>query len=98
MKGEKKGRRDANQDGRPEALVERFHREFIHIPFTIYHEGVKPQVIDKLCGQADVFPTLFDMIGVEAPKEFIGRPMLRDERKYVICEAADFGKIGRAHV
>ena len=48
-------------------------------------------MIDKLCGQAAVFPTLFDMIDVEFPKEFIGRPMLRDQREYVICEAADSG-------
>ncbi len=83
--------RETSFPWRRPTLVGRFHREWLHIPFVIYHEGVKPRVIDKLCGQADVFPTLFDMIDVESPKEFMGRPMLRDQREYVICEAGDSG-------
>ena len=65
-----------------------FDDECYHIPMWLRHPGLKGQVINTYQHSKDVFPTLFDVLGLEIPKEFKGRSMLKEgePRKYALSE------------
>ena len=47
-----------------------------HIPAIIYGANIKPQKIDKLCSQIDIFPTLFKMLNWSYESNFYGKDVL----------------------
>jgi phosphoglycerol transferase MdoB-like AlkP superfamily enzyme len=62
-------------------------RGTVSIPFSTYHipafiyapRFIKPQKINVLASQIDVLPSLFDLLGFEYEKTFIGRSLLNIE-------------------
>ncbi|HVS14494.1 MAG TPA: sulfatase [Thermoanaerobaculia bacterium] len=49
--------------------------EVLRVPLLIAGPGTQPRVIDEPVGTIDVFPTLFDLLGVETPDVFAGRSL-----------------------
>jgi phosphoglycerol transferase MdoB-like AlkP superfamily enzyme len=47
-----------------------------HIPALIYGANIKPQKVQKLCSQIDVFPTLFGMLNWNYESNFYGQNVL----------------------
>jgi phosphoglycerol transferase MdoB-like AlkP superfamily enzyme len=47
-----------------------------HIPALIYNATIKPQKVQKLCSQIDVFPTLFGMLHWSYESNFYGQNVL----------------------
>jgi len=50
-----------------------------HIPAIIYGEGIKPQKINKLCSQIDIFPTLFGILNWNYTSDFYGKDVLAND-------------------
>jgi len=50
------------------------YQEVLHVPLLIAGPGVEAGVVDGLTAGIDLFPTLFSLVGVEAPEEFLGVP------------------------
>lgn len=54
--------------------------EVLRVPLVIAGPGVEPGAVEEPVGSVDVFPTLFDLLGIEAPEEFMGRSALAEPR------------------
>lgn len=57
-----------------------------HIPAIIYGKEIKPQKINKLCSQIDIFPTLFGILNWNYTSDFYGKDVLAndfDERAFL---------------
>ena len=59
-----------------------------HIPALIFNTPIiKPQKVNKLCSQIDVFPTLFDLFRWDYDSNFFGKDILKmkpeDERAFI---------------
>ena len=48
----------------------------LHIPLIVAGPAIRPQVVDVPVGQADVMPTLLDLLGVALPPQLDGRSLL----------------------
>jgi len=56
--------------------------ECYHIPAFIYAPGfIEPEVVDKLCSQIDIMPTLFSILGFSYDSRFFGQDILAPEYK-----------------
>ena len=53
------------------------------IPLIIYGEGLEPSVIDKVCGQIDIMPTVSKLMGLESPYS-LGKDLLADSPGYAV--------------
>jgi arylsulfatase A-like enzyme len=63
--------------------------ECFHIPMMIRSFGLKGQSISKYANSKDVFPTLFDIVGIEKPSCFTGASIIDNkfpDKKYVMSE------------
>ena len=72
-------------------VVNTFHKENYNIPLLIWQKKAKKEYIgkyEKLYSSDDVFPTLCDLLGLEAPKQFTGKSIVsnKDGREYIITE------------
>lgn len=47
-----------------------------HIPALIFGTNIKPQKVQKLCSQIDIFPTLFGMLNWNYESDFYGQNIL----------------------
>lgn len=57
-----------------------------HIPAMIYGQNIKPQKVQKLCSQIDIFPTLFGMLNWNYESNFYGKNVLNadfEERAFL---------------
>jgi len=59
-----------------------------HIPALIFNtKTIKPQKVDKLCSQIDIFPTLFDLFRWDYDSNFFGKDIFKmkpeDERAFI---------------
>lgn len=52
--------------------------EVLRIPLLIAGPGIVPQAVDELVATVDVFPTLFDLLGVETPGVFDGKSLVAE--------------------
>lgn len=48
----------------------------VHVPLFVYYPGIEPKVIDELRSHIDLAPTIFELLGVEAPDFFVGKSLL----------------------
>ena len=48
----------------------------LHIPLIVAGPAIRPQVVDAPVAQADVLPTLLDLLGVALPRQLDGRSLL----------------------
>lgn len=56
-----------------------------HVPFMIRLPGAKPQVVSRLAGMIDFFPTILDLCGIKRPKNVDGislKPLLLEKKGY----------------
>ena len=53
-----------------------FDDENYHVPFIIRSPGFKGVVYSDYYNSKDMFPTLFDIVGIDKPNSFIGHSML----------------------
>ena len=52
----------------------RLNTEKYHIPLLFYSPGnIKPAIIDKVCSQVDLAPTMLDLLGIEYKAKFFGQ-------------------------
>jgi hypothetical protein len=71
------------------ARVNCFHDECYHIPMLIRSPGLDGRDIKGYYNSKDVYPTLFDVIGIKKPSSFTGHSMLDKSytpKPYVITE------------
>lgn len=71
------------------ARVNCFDDECYHVPMLIRCPGIEGKNINEYYNSKDVFPTLFDVVGIKKPDSFIGHSMLDKSYKskpYVITE------------
>jgi len=73
----------ASSAGRWELDVQNYH-----IPAIIYNaKNIKPQKVDKLCSQIDLFPTIFSLLNWDYTTNLFGRDILKmaqvDERAFI---------------
>jgi len=70
-----------------------------HIPAMIYYQGVKPQIIDKMAGQIDLFPTLMHILNISYVNNTFGIDLLDSERPYIYFNHDNIeGLIDRTHL
>ncbi len=55
-----------------------------HIPLIIYKKDIKPQVIDKIAGQIDVFPTVMGQLRLPYINNSFGIDLMRETRPYIL--------------
>jgi len=72
-------------------VVNTFHKENYNVPLMIWSKNIaaeKKMQYDGFYTSADVFPTLFDVVGLVPPKQFTGESMLRNIKGegYIITE------------
>ena len=48
-----------------------------------YYQGVQPQIIDKMAGQIDLFPTLMHILKLDYVNNTFGIDQLTSERPYI---------------
>ncbi len=54
-----------------------------HIPAIIYYPGVQPQIIDKMAGQIDLFPTLMNILKLDYVNNTFGIDQFTTKRPYI---------------
>ena len=54
-----------------------------HIPALFYCQGIEHQLIDKMSGQIDLFPTLMDILKLDYTNSTFGIDLFTDERPYI---------------
>jgi phosphoglycerol transferase MdoB-like AlkP superfamily enzyme len=67
-------------------LLSRDLRDRYHVPMLLYAPGrIEPGVVDSVCSQVDVLPTLMELLGFDEPYSAMGRSLLHhtDERAFV---------------
>lgn len=66
-----------------------FDEECYHIPMMIRSPGLKHMEVEAFCNSKDVFPTLFDVTGLEKPECFTGESIISTDfpkRNWVMTE------------
>ena len=53
-----------------------FYDDVLHVPLIIFHPAMKPKAVDELVQVIDIGPTLLDMVGLKAPRSFVGKSAL----------------------
>lgn len=69
--------------------VNTFDKECYHVPFIIRSPGFAGCENNDYYNSKDIFPTLFDMVGIQKPKSFIGHSIFDKSytpQNYVITE------------
>lgn len=68
--------------------VNNFDEECYHIPLLIRHPGMSPCEIKSYQYSKDIFPTVFEILGLRPLKDFKGRSMLSEinSRDFVLSE------------
>ncbi len=54
-----------------------------HIPAIIFYDGMKPQIIDKMAGQIDLFPTVMHILKINYINTTFGIDPFISERPYI---------------
>ena len=54
-----------------------------HIPALFYYQGVEPQIIDKMSGQIDLFPTLMHILKLDYTNSTFGIDLFTNKRPYI---------------
>ncbi len=54
-----------------------------HIPAIVFYDGMKPQIIDKMAGQIDLFPTVMHILKLNYINTTFGIDQLTFERPYI---------------
>jgi len=57
---------------------------YSRIPALIYYQGVRPQIINKIAGQIDIFPVLMHILGYDYLNMTFGMDLLEEDRKYIL--------------
>lgn len=66
-----------------------FDEESYHIPMIIRKPHISPITVKGYYNSKDIYPTLFDILGIEKPKSYIGHSMLDESYQappYVLTE------------
>lgn len=63
----------------------RFHgrtlyEEMVHVPLVMHVPGVERRVVERPIGQMEVAPTLLELLGVQIPREWVGRSRVDELR------------------
>jgi arylsulfatase A-like enzyme len=66
----------AAEKGKVRWLRSPLYDEITHVPFVFYLPGAKPRHVTGLTSALDVAPTLFDLAGLTAPEQWLGRSLL----------------------
>jgi arylsulfatase A-like enzyme len=53
----------------------------MQVPFMLYHSNLKPKQIEHSC-HFDLFPTFFDLLGIECQYATHGRSLAHDDRAF----------------
>lgn len=72
------------------------YEEVLRIPVLIAGPGVDPAVVETPMASIDLFPTLFDLLDIEVPEEFLGRSALappREEPSVVVATSGSAWKV-----
>lgn len=60
--------------------------ELVHVPLVILDPSMKEADADAMASGLDVAPTILDIAGVGAPKDWMGTSVRKDGRDLVVCE------------
>ena len=63
------------------------YNEELTVPLIIYFPDIGPMEIDYHVSHIDVLPTVVDLLGLEMPEEFLGRPMQKDNRFFFYAQS-----------
>ena len=70
-----------------------------HIPALFYYQGVEPQMIDKISGQIDLFPTLMDILKMDYTNSTFGIDLFAEKRPYIYLNHDEIeGVIDQTHL
>ncbi|HLD41766.1 MAG TPA: sulfatase, partial [archaeon] len=62
------------------------YQELVHVPLLIYYpKKFEPTAVDEFVSTIDIFPTVFDIVGIEVPKDIDGVslvPLIENSRSY----------------
>lgn len=68
----------------------------VRVPWLVYAPGVEARTIEQRRSHIDLAPTLLELMGVEAPREFQGRSLVPElfgappeSREPILCELAE---------
>ncbi|WP_456478378.1 sulfatase [Geoglobus ahangari] len=64
----------------------KLYEELIHVPLVIIGNKLKSKVISANVSHIDLFPTIFDILGIPKPREWIGKNMLLNKSHIVFSE------------
>lgn len=53
----------------------------MHVPFMLHHPKLAAKIIEHSC-HFDLFPTFFDLLGIECPYETLGQSLSHDDREF----------------
>lgn len=70
------------------SVTNNFYDENYHIPLLVWSKGMNQMRVNGFYNSADVFPTLFDIVGISSPVQTEGMSVLKQPqgRQYVIHE------------
>lgn len=57
----------------------------LRVPLVLLAPGLEPRTCDRITSHADVFPTIFDQMGLDAPQGILGRSLLREHEGVAIA-------------
>ncbi|WMX55486.1 LTA synthase family protein [Peribacillus sp. R9-11] len=69
---------------------EEWIEKYMPIPVIIYQEDIQGRTIDKVAGQVDILPTLYDLLGIQS-SSFFGETMLNGEEGEALILKGDYG-------
>lgn len=60
--------------------------ELLHVPLIVFGEGIDSEEKEALVSSIDIPTTILSVAGIEPPADYRGKNLLKDERKFVVCQ------------
>lgn len=62
------------------------YNDELHVPLMIYIPDLSPRRVDNVVSHIDAVPTFIDLLGISQQKEFMGKPMEKDNRFFFYAQ------------
>jgi len=62
------------------------YNDELKVPLLLYIPDIKPRIIPEAVSHIDVIPTLIDILKIKQPKEFMGKPMYKNNRFFFYAQ------------
>ena len=72
-------------------LYKMFGDEYHHVPLILNGPGIKKNEVQQICSHIDLAPTILDVLKIQIPKSFLGRPISGNLNKKNIVIAENTG-------